>query len=117
MSAHALVWWVVLAAVVVVLALSVVQLAHAVGGLKQLGGRVEAYADLPVVAALGRAERDVQRLADALERVQPLTARAAAALEVIRRGPVPPEMKLAFRRTASGVALVRDALRLAREML
>ncbi len=117
MSAHALLWWVVLAAAIVLSVMSASQVARAIGGLKKLGMRVDGYADLPVVAAVNRAERDAQRLADDLERVQPLLARAAAAVEVIKRGPVPPEMKAAFRRMLSGAAALRDALHLAREML
>ncbi len=117
MGAHALVWWVVLAALIVVLVLSLLQLRHAFRALKRIGGRVEAFAELPVVAALGRAERDAQRIADDLERAQPLAARVAAALAVIRQGPVSPEVKAAFGGLRRSVVATRDVLRLVRARL
>jgi hypothetical protein len=106
-SANAIVWWVTLIALVVVLALAGAQVARALRELNRIKGRIAAYAELPLFKALERAEADSQRLERALASVAPLLERAQAALEVIRRGPVPPELVPA----AKGVVAELVALR------
>jgi hypothetical protein len=106
-SANAIVWWAALVAVVVVLALAGMQVARALRELKRIKTRVAGYAELPVFTALTRAEGDAQRLAGAIENVAPLIERAQAALAVIRRGPVPPELIAAAQRLRAEIAALR----------
>ena len=107
MSVNAIIWWASLVAVVVVLALAAAQLARALRELNRLKARVAGYSELPVVKALERAEGDAQRLEVALEHVAPLIARAQAALAIIRRGPVPPELITAAKRLGAEVSALR----------
>ena len=107
MSANAIVWWVSLVAVLVVLGLAAAQLMRALRELKRLKARVAGYADLPVLAALTRAEADAQRLQGAVEGVAPLVARAQDAVAIIRRGPVPPELIAAAKRLSAEVSALR----------
>ena len=53
MTTHELVWWAILVALVVILALAAAQAARALRELKRMTSRVDGYADLPMVAALG----------------------------------------------------------------
>ena len=105
MSANAIVSWAFVVAVVVVLAMAGAQAMRALRELKRAKARVDAYSELPVLAALERAETDAQRLEGAVEAITPLLARAEAAVAIIRRGPVPPELVTAAKRL---VAEVRD---------
>ena len=106
-SANAIVWWVTLVALVVVLALTAVQVTRAIRELTRLKDRVSAYADLPVFKALERAETDAQRLERAVGNVAPLLERAEVALATIRRGPVPPELLPAAKRVVAEIVALR----------
>ena len=111
MSAHRLVWWATAIALVVILALVVGQVLRAVRELKRLGERVGDLGDLPVLKALDRAERDLGRIEAVLPKLEPLAARALVALEIIRRGPIPPEIGAAFRRLRAEVSAFRSFAR------
>ena len=106
-SPHALVWWAILAAVVVVGAMTVAQLLRALRELNRAADRAAAFADLPVVAKLERAERDQRRIESALAQVAPLVARAQLAVAAIRKGPVPPELPAAIRSVRAEIAAFR----------
>ncbi len=111
MSPHALIWWAIAIALVVVLALAGAQIARALRELNRVQSRVEAYADLPVVKALARAEADARRLEAALAQIAPLAERAKVALAVIRRGPLPPELGAGIRRIRDEIAAFRSVAR------
>jgi hypothetical protein len=106
-----LVVWATVVALVVLLALAVAQLVRALRELKRLLGRVEAFAAHPVVAALEKGEADLRRLEAALAQLEPLLDRALAAVAIIRKGPIPPELVSAGRRAGSGIAAVRALVR------
>jgi hypothetical protein len=106
-SANAIVWWVTLVAVVAVLALAGAQAARALRELKRLKARVAGYGDLPVVKQLENVEADVQRIEQAVSGVGPLVERAEAAIAVIRRGPVPPELIAAAQRLRFEIGALR----------
>jgi len=108
MSANAIVSWAFVVAVVVVLALAGAQAMRALREVNRLKTRVAAYAELPLFAALERAETDAQRLGTAVEAVAPLLARAEAAVAIIRRGPVPPELVTAAKRLFAEVRGLRS---------
>ena len=110
MSLHHLIWWAIAIALVVVLALTGAQLARALRELRRLESRVDAYADLPVVKALERGERDVARIEAALAQIEPLIERAKHALEIIRRGPIPPEVIAGARRLWTEIAAFRATI-------
>lgn len=97
MSVHAAVLWLTVAVAVVCVVAAALQLLAAARGAKRIMARVEGYGALPVVDALHRAEADVARLEGSLTQAGPLMARAAVAVDVIRRGPIPPEFIAAFR--------------------
>ena len=107
MSAHAIVWWATLIALVAVLALTGAQVARAWRELKRLKERVAGYAELPVMTALENAETGMHRLERAADNVAPLIDRAHAALAVIRRGPVPPELIAAVQRIRAEIVALR----------
>ncbi len=107
MSATAAIWWASLAAVLVVLGCILLQAARITGLLRHIDRRVGAYAELPVVAALARAEADAARIEAAVAQVEPLIARAQAAVEIIKRGPLPREVVVAFGRVRSEIAAFR----------
>ena len=92
---------------VVVVALAAMQLMRALREFKRLKARVESYADLPVLKALERTEASVQRLGAVGEKIAPLVERAQAALAIIRRGPIPPELMAAARRVSTEIAALR----------
>jgi hypothetical protein len=102
-SATAIVWLVIVVAWIVVLVLVAGQALRAVREALRLRRRVGGYRDLPLLAAAERASEDVQRLERTAAEAEPLLLRAQDAIEVIRRGPLPPEVIDAFR-------LVRDEL-------
>ncbi|MEA2719687.1 MAG: hypothetical protein QOJ39_1551 [Candidatus Eremiobacteraeota bacterium] len=104
---HALLWWVILIAFVVVLAFAGAQAARALRELNRFNTRLEELADLPLAKALPRAARDVQRIEAAIEQLAPLLERAKAAVAVIKRGPLPPELTGAIRRVRAEVAAFR----------
>jgi len=78
--------WIALAiAVFVYLDLLFVELRRMYREGKRIVTRVLAYAELPVVERLDRAADDAERLARALEAIDPLLDRGRAALAVILR--------------------------------
>jgi len=109
-SANAIVWWATLVASVLVLGLAGMQAAHALRELKRIKGRVEAYGDLPVVKALANVQADVLRLESAAGSVAPLVERVHAAVAVIRRGPVPPDLIAAAKRLGAEIGALRSVV-------
>ena len=107
MSANAIVWWATLVAVLVVLALTGMQVARAMRELNRIKSRVGGYGDLPVMKALENVETDVMRIETAGGNVAPLVERAEAAIAVIRRGPVPPELIAAAQRLRAEIVALR----------
>lgn len=107
MSANALVWWAALVAVIVALALAAAQAARALRELNRAKARVAGYGQLPVMKALENVEADVQRLQSTGDSVAPLVERAEAAIAVIRRGPVPPELIAAVRGLRAEIVALR----------
>jgi hypothetical protein len=106
-SPEAFVLWTSLAAVLVVLALAARALVSALRELWRMTERIDGYAELPIVAALHRAEADVRRIDAALSALASLLARARAAAAVIRRGPIPPQIVAAFVRLRREYAAFR----------
>lgn len=111
MSLRALVVWLTVAALAVLLVLIVLQLLRVLREVKRLLGRLEAFAELPLLAALDKAERDVRRLEAALAAIEPLLARVLVALAIIRKGPFPPELITAGRRIFTGIVALRTLTR------
>lgn len=107
MSVHAVVWIVIAAALVVVLAMAIAQLLRAMRELKRFNTRLEGLGDLPIVRRLGGVENDVRRMEAAAAQIEPLAARAQAAIAVIRRGPLPPELFRAIARLSAELAAFR----------
>jgi hypothetical protein len=110
-SANAIVWWATLVAMVVVLALAGAQAARALREVKRIKTRVEGYGDLPVLKALANVEADMLRLESAVGGVAPLVERVHAAVALIRRGPVPPELIAAAKRLVAEIAALRSFAR------
>lgn len=111
MSANAIVWWASLLVVVVVLALAGTRLARALRELNRVKARVAGYEELPIFKSLERAETDAQRLTGAIEQIEPLIARAQAALAIIKRGPIPPELITAAKRVVTEITALRNVAR------
>ena len=107
MSAHAIVWWATLVALVVVLALTGAQVARALREFKRLMARVAGYGELPVMKALENVEADMQRIERAVGVVAPFVDRVHAALAVIRKGPIPPELIAAAQRLRAEIVALR----------
>ena len=107
MSATAAVWWASLAAFIVVLGLIGLQLARIWRELGRIERRLTGYAELPIVAALVRAEASAARIEAAVAQIEPLAARARAAVEVIKRGPLPREVVVAYVRVRAEIAAFR----------
>jgi hypothetical protein len=110
-SVHAIVWIVTGVLLVIVLALAGVQVMRGVREGMRAKARVDAYGSLQVVAALREAETNAHRLEAALAQIDPLIARAQAALAVIRRGPFPLEVVGAYVRVRDEVAAFRRVRR------
>jgi hypothetical protein len=110
-SATALVWWVSLFAVIVVLALAVMQLLRALRDGKRIAGRIEALADHPMFAALEKAEADIGRLERAGAQFVQLAERAVLAVTTIRKGPLPPEVVAGYRLLRGQVTTIRGVAR------
>jgi hypothetical protein len=106
-STNAIVWWATLVALIVVLGLAGVQAARALRELNRLKERAASYEDLPVLKALANAEARIQRLQDVADEAAPLVERAQAALAVIRRGPVPPDLIAAAERLRAEIVALR----------
>ena len=107
MPAHAIVWWVVLVALAVTLVAAGLQIVRAWREARRIAGRLDALADAPVFGAVERAEASLARIEAAVAAVPPLVARAGAAVEVMRRGPVPRGLVNAVRRLRTEVAAFR----------
>jgi hypothetical protein len=110
-SATAAVWWASLAAVIVVLGLTGLQLARVGRELARIERRIAGYADLPIVAALVRAEASAARIEAAVAQIEPLAARARAAVEEIKRGPLPREVVVAYARVRAEIDAFRAVAR------
>lgn len=80
--------WVIagVAAIVVLDLIFVVEIPRAVREFRRLTARLGAYGDLPIVSALGVAERDGERIRDAVGEIGALVGRAAAEVTEIRTG-------------------------------
>jgi len=92
MSAGAIVLWVALGAFVVVLVLAGLQVARATREVLRIKQRVDAYAELPLMASLERAGQDAARLEQTIAGIDPLLTRAKRAVAIIRQGPIPPDV-------------------------
>jgi len=106
-SANAIVWWATLVAMIAVLALAGAQVARALREFNRAKARVAAFGDLPVMKALENVDADMQRIDGATGNVAPLVERAQAALAVIRRGPIPPELIAAAQRLRAEIVALR----------
>lgn len=111
MSAHAVVWLLIGVALVIVLAMTGMQIMRALREAGRLGDRIDAYADLPVVKKLDRVAGDVARIEAAVAQVPLLAARAQLAVAAIRKGPVPPQLIAAIRLVRAEVAAFRQFAR------
>ena len=107
MSAHALVWWATFVTLVLVLALAGAQASHALRQLNRVKTRLAAFEELPVMKALANVEADVQRIEGAVGNVAPLVDRVHAAVAVIRKGPIPPELIAAVQRVRAEIVALR----------
>ncbi|BDE06691.1 hypothetical protein WPS_19670 [Vulcanimicrobium alpinum] len=92
MEPTAIVWAATAAALIVVAVLAGVNAKRAADELSRISKRVNAFADLPLNAALAKAGTDAARLSTALDQMTPLVARAQTAIATIRRGPIPPDV-------------------------
>lgn len=84
MEGSGLVWIGIVVAVLIFVDLLFVELRRIYREGKRLVSRIEAYADLPIFAQLEASERDAERIAAALESLEPLVARGQAALASVR---------------------------------
>jgi hypothetical protein len=108
---HAIVWWLILLAFVVILLLAGMQAARAVRELNRFNDRIDALADSPLASAAPRVEAALARIEAAVAQVEPLIERATVAIAIIRRGPLPPQVVTAIRRVAAELAAFRTAVR------
>jgi len=106
-TAHAAVWWIVVVLLVAILVATGMQLARAFRSLRNIMTRAGELEDLPAMRALAGVERDLERINAAADALRPLVARAAAAAEVIRKGPLPPELPAAIARVRVEIAAFR----------
>ena len=104
----AAVWWTSIAVLVAALVAAGVHAWRAVREVQRIQHRVEGYAVLPVVASLEKAGLDAQRIAIAVEQIDPLVARARRAVSVIRAGPIPPDVVAAVLRIGIEVQNLRE---------
>jgi hypothetical protein len=111
LSAHSIIWWVTLVALAVIVVMTALQVMRALREVKRIAARVDAYADLPVLKALDKAERDARRLEADLEQVALLVERVKKAVAVIRRGPIPPEITEPIARVRAEIAAFRTFAR------
>jgi hypothetical protein len=106
-STTAAIWWASLAAFIIVLVLIGLQLSRVARELRRIERRIAGYADLPVVAAIARAEASGVRIEAAVAQIEPLVARGRAAVEAIKRGPLPREFVAAYARVRAEIAAFR----------
>ena len=104
----AAVWVTTIAVVAAALAAAALQARRAVGEVRRIQTRVDAYASLPIVTSLAQAAGDAERLNAAIERIDPLVARARKAAAVIREGPIPPDVVAAVVRIGVEVQNLRE---------
>ncbi|HEX3551258.1 MAG TPA: hypothetical protein VHT53_12815 [Candidatus Elarobacter sp.] len=107
MSAHTIVWWTVAAGLAALLIATGVQLAAAARAAYRCAEHAAGIGDLPVAGAIERAQIDMARIQADAEAVRALVERAAAAVAIIRRGPVPPELLAAIRGVRAEIAAFR----------
>jgi len=100
--------WVALAAFAAVLLLAGLQAARAAREVRRIKQRVDAYAELPLVASLQRAGQDAERIQLAIAGIDPLLTRAQAAVATIRRSPIPPDVTNAVVRIGIEVQNLRE---------
>lgn len=92
MAATTIVWWVVLIALVVVLAFAAARVVRALREIMRIKRRVDGYTELPVFVALANAGANAERMTASFEEIPALLERAQRAAAVIRRGPIPPDV-------------------------
>jgi hypothetical protein len=102
-------WWTILAIAIVVAVAVLVLLGISARHLLRIKRRLDAYATLPIVAAVARARVNAARIESALAQVEPLVARAEHAVTQIGRGPIPPDV-------AAGLGVVTTELNELREL-
>lgn len=84
MEGSGLLWIGIIVAVLIFLDLLFVELRRIWREGQRLAARIEAYAELPIFAQLDTGERDAERIANALDALGSLAARAQAALATVR---------------------------------
>lgn len=109
MSVGAAIWWTIGAAWLVVFVMVLLQLIRMARQLVRAIRRVADYDELPVVSSIERGGADIARIEGAAGQIDPLVARARAAVEVIKRGPFPPEIVGAYVRLRAELAAFRAA--------
>jgi hypothetical protein len=80
-----LLWIGIIVAVLIFLDLLFVELRRIWREGMRIVARIEGYAELPIFAQLEASERDAERIASALEALEPLVARGQAALATAAR--------------------------------
>jgi hypothetical protein len=108
-SVGAVIWWTIGAAWLLVFVMILLQLIRVARELVRAMNRVADYGVLPVVASIERSETDIARIEGAVAAIDPLVARARAAVSVIKRGPFPPEVVGAYARLRAQRAAFRAA--------
>jgi hypothetical protein len=108
-SVSSVAWWAILAIVIIVAVAVLVLLGMSARQLLRIQRRLNAYATLPIVAAVERAQVNAVRIDTAVAQVAPLIARAETAMTQIGRGPVPPDV-------AAGLGAVTSELHELREL-
>lgn len=83
MDGPGLLWIGTIVAVLVFLDLLFVELRRILREGKRIASRLAAYADLPLFGQLAQSDRDIERIANALDALPPLFARAQTALAVL----------------------------------
>jgi hypothetical protein len=108
MTPVAALWWIALAAALGALVLAALQAVRATREVVRIKRRVDGFAALPVLVSLEKAGADAERIGASIEALERLVARARAAVEVIRRGPIPPDVVNAAVRIAVEVQNLRE---------
>jgi hypothetical protein len=104
----AAIWWTILGIVVVVFVVALVFLIRAARAARRIKRRTAAYASLPIVATIAKGQADVLRLQAAVAQLTALLARGDAALRVLRRGPIPADLRAAFSGLRAALAALRE---------
>ena len=106
----AVIWWTIVAAWLLVFVMIGLQLVRIARQLLRATRRVGDIADLPVMAAVDRGQANIARLEGVAAQIDPLVVRARSAVEVIKRGPFPPEIVDAYLRLRAELAAFRAAV-------